>query len=385
MRDEFTIQKINLFTFSRHFVIEGQRAKKISVVASRLLGLHSARLSSAYVSLQARIDNFSTKNLRELVYLKRELIKIRCMRQTLHIVPINIAHTLHYATLKIRTAGCFRFYNQNNISPLIVDIIKNKIIDFVYSSPVDYKVLLDKVATFSEIHFASKELSRELARRVIKDLWEHGVICYINNSDHWAHEKRRFAYTETYYPEFLQIEENTKLEQSNLIYLYIQNFGPVTMSDMCWWSGLSKTEVKASLCYLNSKIKTIKVKESEVDFYMCVEMLEELHLFEENFCNDWIALLAYEDSTLKGYFESRFRYVNSKYYNWVFNSIGEILPTIVINGNVVGIWKWNKKGQRIETKIFEPISNYHQNRLQNKIKQMEEFLLEDNKQISLFN
>jgi hypothetical protein len=43
----------------------------------------------------------------------------------------------------------------------------------------------------------------------------------------------------------------------------------------------------------------------------------------------WLTLLAYEDPSLKGYYESRFLYVDQKHYRLLFNKIGESRASII--------------------------------------------------------
>ena len=100
-----------------------------------------------------------------------------------------------------------------------------------------------------------------------------------------------------------------------------------------------------------------------------------------------ITLLAYEDPSLKGYYESRERYVSDKFYKQLFNSIGESRASIVRNGEVIGIWSWDKKQKKIEKTIFidYSLSIEEEKQLCNKIELAEECLKnEKTKQFSIF-
>nr|WP_246868293.1 winged helix DNA-binding domain-containing protein [Saccharopolyspora sp. ASAGF58] len=43
---------------------------------------------------------------------------------------------------------------------------------------------------------------------------------------------------------------------------------------------------------------------------------------------------------LKAYFETRSRYLGSLPPRQAFNQIGEVLPTIIWDGQVIGTWSW---------------------------------------------
>jgi hypothetical protein len=52
-------------------------------------------------------------------------------------------------------------------------------------------------------------------------------------------------------------------------------------------------------------------------------------------------LLAHEDVALKAYYETRGRYLGLLPAQRVFNRIGEVLPAILHDGQVVGTWTWD--------------------------------------------
>ena len=68
-----------------------------------------------------------------------------------------------------------------------------------------------------------------------------------------------------------------------------------------------------------------------------------------------VEFLAHEDNLLKGYKESRLRFVSSEAYPLVFNAIGEARATILVNGRVVGIWSYDKKTGGIGYSLFRAL------------------------------
>ena len=67
-----------------------------------------------------------------------------------------------------------------------------------------------------------------------------------------------------------------------------------------------------------------------------------------------LVLLAHEDVALKAYFESRARYLGSLAPTRVFNPIGEVLPTIVWDGGVIGRWEWDRHRRTVVTRPLVP-------------------------------
>ena len=82
MLDRF---KVIQYNFAKHNVLPGYQVESISTTVSNNIGLHSARLSSPYVSLCSRVNNFETHMLWDKLFSSKDLIKLRCMRKTLHL------------------------------------------------------------------------------------------------------------------------------------------------------------------------------------------------------------------------------------------------------------------------------------------------------------
>ena len=62
--------------------------------------------------------------------------------------------------------------------------------------------------------------------------------------------------------------------------------------------------------------------------------------------------LAHEDVALKAYFESRGRYLGRLPPRRAFNQIGEVLPTIIHRGQVIGTWAWDASKMAVAYSIM---------------------------------
>ena len=65
-----------------------------------------------------------------------------------------------------------------------------------------------------------------------------------------------------------------------------------------------------------------------------------------------IRLLAHEDTALKAYYETRSRYLAGLPQRRAFNQIGEVLPTIIIDGTVAGTWSWDSRGKNVAPQVL---------------------------------
>lgn len=374
------LDTINEYIFIKHNIFPGSQRKDIVDVARNHLGLHSARIMTPYTTLCSRINGYDTKMLTSQLYEKKNLIKMRCMRTTLHMVPLDIASILHMATLDLRLAECRLFCSRNNIDIDFIKDIKEELIDFVdsekSSNEIESKIL-------EKIPFCDIDLKKECAKKILKYLWEEGVFCYVNTADNWENEDRKYSITKKFYPNLDLEKYSTNDAQRLLVYEYIKKFGPATLKDLSWWSGLSKKTIKRIIDEYHHFIIEFKINNFESSFYI---LEEEYHKLEQYKIKgiEWVTLLAYEDPSLKGYYESRSRYVNKGYYNLLFNQIGEVRASIIYNGKAIGIWEWDKKQKHIILQYFSNPTTSIKREVE-RIKECYENILCPNRQITLFD
>jgi len=374
------IDIINEYCFMKHNILPGTQQNCITDVSRNHLGLHSARIMTPYTTLCSRLNSYTPEMLTSELYEKRNLIKMRCMRTTLHMVPFDLASILHMATLDLRLAECKLFFRKNSIPIEYVDQLKEELLDYVNEPKSSYEI---ENRILESISYVKKDLKKECAKKILKYFWEKGTFCYINVAKSWEREERKYALTKQFYLEADLERYNVNTAQELLVIEYINKFGPATIKDVAWWSGLSIRTIRDILERHTDSIIQFQVRNFESEFYILekeYQKLKEYKLFD----SEWVSLLAYEDPSLKGYYESRYRYVDEKYYNLLFNQIGEVRASIMHNGKAIGIWEWDKKNKHINLEYFSD-SNPRVKEEVKKVKEQFEFMLYPDRQITLFD
>jgi Winged helix DNA-binding domain len=136
---------------------------------------------------------------------------------------------------------------------------------------------------------------------------------------------------------------------TTLITAYSHRYGPATIRDATWWSGLSASDVTAALRRSGRALITVATPWSAQPCLMFADQATEA-LASSALTS--IRLLAHEDSALKAYQETRDRYLAGLPQQRAFNQIGEVLPTIVIDGTVVGTWSWDTRGRSVSPQVL---------------------------------
>jgi predicted transcriptional regulator len=370
MKEKLDRSKVMNYVFMKHNVLPNYQSEDVSNAIDNLFGLHAARLPTPFTTLFSRVSSFETQTLWDHLYVINDHIKLRCMRRTLHILPLKYAPIAHRATMHFRLADCYTLYKKLGVDMDYVSKIKSIILSFVQSKPMTSKEIV------SLVKFELGKLSDEdnkVITTAIKELWEAGELCYINKSTHWGKEDRYYGYTPSIYPNLNLNQMDIKEAQKKLVYFHIDRFGPVSIKDIAWWSGLSVKIIQDSIKELIDKVIMVELDATNIEYFMTERGLS--YYQDSSFQNEaWLTLLAYEDPSLKGYYESRFLYVEQKHYELLFNKIGESRASIILDGKAIGIWTIDKSKRNIDWMTFEKVDTVVKKRIKSKIEHMHSFL-----------
>ena len=381
-KEILTIEKIRAFNQKYHFLGQNNKAKRIEDISDSLLGLHSARLPTPFVMIHSRISNVRTSDLYNILFVDRNMIKLRCMRTTLHSVSHELAPIVHKATLSLRLRDILRFYKSHNINENNIQLLKKKIIYQVRKAPMSAPQISDFLN--NEPKLKKLIVHKNFPKVLIKDLWENGDLCYINENPNWQKENRLYGHTKTLYPKLRLNDINQEEACKELVFRHIDQYGPVSLKDISWWSGISVKSIKEALNLLKNKIREVRIDDCPNPCYMSNEKFEAYNQFSYDAQTESVYLLAYEDSSFKGYFETRYRYIDMRFYDQLYNQIGEVKASIVLNGKAIGVWNWNNKKTQITYKLFDQRKhNRLVSKIENEINKMVNYLYGEKNQTIL--
>lgn len=123
---------------------------------------------------------------------------------------------------------------------------------------------------------------------------------------------------------------------------YFSSHGPASLEDFEWWSGLSLNDSKKALEYNRSDLTSETFGNQtywfENAFTRRTSITDKLYL-----------LPAYDDFLIS--YRDRRAPLTFKNQKGVVSKNGVFYPTIVLNGRVIGIWKYAVKNDRVTIEI----------------------------------
>lgn len=289
------------------------------------------------VDLHARMPGFSRDMLDEAMCLRKSLVRIRCMRNTMFILPREIVPAAFAAMKKRSGLNAERFCKQRGLDEDEFETVARKIVALLASGG----------KTTAEIKRAVRPVTNLPA--VLTLLCDRGILAR-GETPGWRSNAYRYHLFDEYLPglDLNRLEESEGLRL--LIRFYLSAFGPATVEDIAWWLGTGKAIVNKALADL--PVECIEVQDIVGDLVLLRDEVESLR-------NNWffnkpvINFLPGMDPYIMGY-KVRERYLDKKDVDFVFDRSGNSAPTVLIDGRVAGVWDYSADcGSIIKVYLFK--------------------------------
>jgi hypothetical protein len=313
-------------------------------VAAALVGLHSSDPTSVYLSARARLDLFAVADLEHLLYDSRRLVRVVGMRKTLWVVPVAWGATITklYAD---RNSAPERRRLDRILREQGITADPDHWLDRVLESILDH-LIEDGPLLGAELSARVPELKIQLGygagtaattvglgTRALFLLAAGGRVVRARPAGSWISGTYRWADTESWTGGRLIDERSVDECRRMLIEAWLHTYGPGTVEDIAWWSGLPKNQVRATL----DTIGAVEVQLEE-GFGWVAPGDEGTGPSPP----PWVALLPSLDPSAMGW-KGRAFYLGD-HGPQVFDRNGNAGATVWVDGRVVGAWGQTPSG-----------------------------------------
>ncbi len=350
----------------RHHLAAGARSDDVVEIVRDLVALHSTDPASVFLSVLARSALAGVAGVaaveREL-YEVRSLVRMLGMRRTMWVVPVELAAVVHGA--------CTRAIEVRERDRLVHFLDEAGVVD-----ASDGHAWLAEVeeATMAALADAGEATAAELSKGVaglrerlhlgVGTKWEavqgastrvlfvlaaSGRIVRARPKGTWISSLYRWAPTASWLPG--GIDRGLTLlpagvAQVELVWKWLASFGPGTVADLAWWTGLTVGEIRRAL----AELPTVEV---DVDGPKPgLVLADDLDPVESPLGPPSVALLPALDPTVMGWKE-RSWYLGA-HGPALFDRSGNAGPTVWWDGRVVGGWAQRKSGE-IVVRLLEDV------------------------------
>ncbi len=340
--NRITLSQANHFVLRKQHLTDESRSEDVVQIVKDVGGLHATSSKTPYLSLFSRMRKFSREILDEELYKKRNLGKIRYIRKTVFILPKETISAAFVATRSLVEPTSEQYSKFLGISEKQYETISKRIM----------KILEGRGMTTKE---CKKELGTALNISPIVNLMcDKGLLIRGEPQGGWKSNIHTYYLFREYFPD-VDLKAIDEGEARRLVVeQYLASFGPATGNDVAWWTGFPKGQIRQIITGLQDKVSSIRIPDTEAEYLVLSSDRSSLiHMKTPK--NPVINMLPGLDPYLMGY-KDRERYLSSKYYNYVFDRSGNTTSTILVNGEVIGIWDFADKHEPlIKLFLFEGV------------------------------
>ena len=340
--------KINCYVMEKQYLTS--KCNNVLKCVEDVAGLNSVVATTPYLSLFNRVKDFKKSMLDEEMYEKRRLYKLRLMRGTLFVVTRSFLPIAYSATFDKTQKIYSRFRKYCNISEKELGKLRNKILKILERGERTAKEIR------KEIGIDNKNVSP-----VLRWLMEDVPLIRGRPLGTWKGEQFRYSLP----PQNVELNMDKKETKILLVEKFVESFGPVTLKDLAWWSGLGKKESRSIL----EEISTTDLGDG---LLLLEKEAKDFNNFRVHDDECLLLMSAFDQYVITYKYSICPRLVTEKNLSDIYNEYGELHDPIIRDGMIIG--RWCVKEGKINYLLYEKIENMTE--LHRKIEEMEKFIKE---------
>ena len=334
---------------TRHLLAPGLRAASAEAVADALVALHSTDAATVYLSSLARLEKPDTAEVERALYDDRTLVRMHGMRQTLFVVPADLAAVVQASTTREMWAK-----ERGSLLKSAADAG----LDAAWLERVEAETVAEVArrgsATGAELGKAVPGLRDQVlygkgtkweawqpaSGRVLRVLGFDGAVVRGRPVGTWLSSQHRWE------PGKGHADIAVADAQAELARRWLRTFGPATEADLKWWTGWKVTDARRALKAVGAV--EVALGDASGPGWLLPDDLEPVPEPAP-----WAALLPGLDPTAMGWQEREW-YLPQDVRTPLFDRAGNVGPTVWWNGEVVGGWAQRADGT-VATRLLRDV------------------------------
>lgn len=333
-----TARGLNRATLARQLLLRRQRCPVIEAI-HRVVALQAQHAASPYLALWNRIDGFDPADL-DAAIAGREVVKATLMRVTLHLV-----HAADYRALREGmepTLRAARLHdNRFTMSGLTVEDTQELIPGLLGYA--------EHPRTAAEMEGWCKERmgTPETGAGAWWGLRQYAPLWHAPSGMPWSFGQRP-SYVGASPRPVLADSDAAAAGLQTLVKRYLEGFGPASLPDLAQFVMGYRPLLRAALKAISDQLEWLEGPDGQdlVDLPGAPRPPDDTSVPPR--------LMAMWDSILLAYAD-RSRVLPPDYRRLVIQSNGDVLPALLVDGYVAGVWRPVEGG--VEVTAFHPLSS----------------------------
>jgi uncharacterized protein YcaQ len=302
-------------------------------VVSEICGLHAQLMSSAELSLWARIDGLPRDVVSEALWQDRTLVKLWAMRGTLHLLPS--------AELGMWLAALGTQSKHGNTGHPEIDALSDAV-----GRALDGRMLTREELALEVERITGEQEYGEWVRfswgSYLKAAAFRGLICFAPS----AGSNVRFTTAATQVPGSRDRPDPQEALRE-VTRRFLRAYGPLTGAELAlWWGGYGPGRGTRMIAALGEE-----AAEVQVEGQRAWALAKDVPAMVAAEPPDVARLLPAFDPWVIGASRNNASLFDPQHKPRIHRPQGWVSPVILVNGQVAGIWKHARKGRRLLIEI----------------------------------
>lgn len=325
-------------------------------------------MSSAELACWSRMASLSPDTVHNALWKRRTLVRTSCMRQTLHLLPAADFFIYITALRRSRMAALLRGMARFDMTAKDLDGLNDLVVDALRSGPMSQRDLTQAIKPKVNPRI---EAWAERFWSIVRPAVVEGLVCYAPDQNEAGAKRSNavFVRTDQWLPKQKEIGELAA--QQFLLRGFLRAYGPATVQDFAFWSGISVKESREVWSSLGDEIVEVSIKdEKKAMLGDDIKVLAHGSLPQ-----DVVRLLPGFDPFLLAH-AKKDHMIQDQHYKRVYRNQGWISPAVLVNGTIMGIWSCTKKGKSLSFKaeLFEKLTKAQRSKIRDEAERLASFL-----------
>jgi hypothetical protein len=344
MKLSFNWPQIAAFRLTRHYLAEPNQAN-LTTVCQNVCGMQAQLQSAAEMQLWARRHDLTRADIHSALWKSRALVKTSLMRQTLHLIPA-IDFSIYISALKrSRVEALRKIMSRFGITPKDAEAMTQSIVEALRAGPMTQPELTAQI-----IPTVGKKVKKYLdlawGIQMFRLALVEGFICYGPERD----KKATFVRVDQWLPKQRAVDEREA--KQILLRRYLRAYGPATLQDFSKWAGMPMPEARAAWQSVEEELVEVNIEDKK----SWLLRKDHRQLANSDFDEQILRLLPHFDPYLLGHADKN-HLVKNNCYKRVYRNQGWISPVVLLNGRIIGIWSYTRRGKQLSLEV-EPFERF---------------------------
>ncbi|NEE10068.1 winged helix DNA-binding domain-containing protein [Streptomyces sp. SID7499] len=317
---DITARELNRATLGRQLLL-GREAMEAGEAVRRVVALQAQHPASPYVALWNRLAGFAPAEL-DTAFSERAVVKATLMRITLHAVHADdhrvfresMQQTLYASRLGYRFAA-------TGLTPADGQALVAELLDFA-----------DRPRTAAEVQdWMAERVGEERKAGAWWGLKAYAPLLHVPTGGPWSFGARSSFVAARTGP-VPEGRETVAEALNHLVLRYLAGFGPASVADVAQFAMVPRAPVRRALLALDDALEQLRGPDETVLYDVPGASRPPADTPAPP------RLMAMWDSVLLAHAD-RSRVIPPAYRRLVIRVNGDVLPTLLVDGRVAGVWR----------------------------------------------